>query len=218
MYLSLTDEDGALEAVHARVPAHLVVVVAAAHSVLAQHLHPLGQLVGVGRHHAGVARRAQVLGGIKAEGGGVAQRARFHSLPLRAPGLGGVFNQLQPMLLSKTGKGGPVGALAVEMHGQNGSDGRAARAIQNRFDGGGLQIEGGRVDVGQQQRRSGAQNGADRGEKAEWRGDDGIAGTDAGGGQRQPERVGARGAAQRMGHAQMLLRRRAQRRPPARPE
>jgi hypothetical protein len=57
MYLSLTVENGALEAVHARVPAHLVVVVAAAHAVLAQHLRALGQLVGIGGDHAGITRR-----------------------------------------------------------------------------------------------------------------------------------------------------------------
>ena len=62
--------------------------------MLAQHFDPLGQLGGVGRHHAGVARGAQVFGGIKAEGGGVTKSARLHPLPLRAPGLGGVFNEL----------------------------------------------------------------------------------------------------------------------------
>ncbi len=53
-------------------------------------------------------------------------------------------------------------------------------------------------------RGAGAQNGADRGEKAERGGDDRHAGADAGGGQRQPEGVGARGAAHGVGHAQLL--------------
>ena len=44
---------------------------------------------------------------------------------------------------------------------------------------------------------------ADRGEKAEGGGDDGVAGADSGGGQRQPESVGARGAADGVGHAQL---------------
>ena len=67
-------------------------MVAAAHSVLAQHLHPLGHLIGVGRHQACVSGRAQVLGGIKAERSRIAQPACFHAIPFRAPGLGGVFN------------------------------------------------------------------------------------------------------------------------------
>src|ERR1039458_6981096 len=43
--LELDAENGALEAIHARVPAHLVVMVAAAHPMLAQHAGALGQFV-----------------------------------------------------------------------------------------------------------------------------------------------------------------------------
>ena len=78
-------EDGALEAVHAGVPADLVVVVAAAHAVLAQHAGALGQVVGVGGDHAGVARGAQVLGGIEAEGGGIAEGRRPSARPIPRP-------------------------------------------------------------------------------------------------------------------------------------
>ncbi len=51
---------------------NLVVVVAAAHAVLAQHASAFGQVGGIGGDHAGVARGAQVLGGIEAEGGRIA--------------------------------------------------------------------------------------------------------------------------------------------------
>ena len=91
------------------------------------------------------------------------------------------------------------------MHGQDGADGCALWAVQNPLDGGRVQIECVGVDVGQQCGGSGAEDGADRGEEAERGGDHGYAGADAGGGQCQPQRVGARGAAQRVGHAQMLL-------------
>jgi hypothetical protein len=53
------------------------------------------------------------------------------------------------------------------------------------------EVEGCRVNVGEHRRRSGAQNGADRGEEAERRGDDRVAGADSGGSQRQPQGVGA---------------------------
>jgi hypothetical protein len=43
--LELDCEDGALEAVHAGVPANLVVVVAALHAVLAEHLYAIGQFI-----------------------------------------------------------------------------------------------------------------------------------------------------------------------------
>ncbi len=81
----LDRKDGALEAVHARVPADLVVVVAAAHAVLAQHAGALGEVVGIGGDHAGIACGAQVLGGIEAEGGGVAQARRRSPLANAAP-------------------------------------------------------------------------------------------------------------------------------------
>src|ERR1019366_1624387 len=107
----LDPEDCTLEAVHARVPADLVVIVAAAHAVLAQHLHALGQFVGVGGDHAGVSGCTQILGWIKAESGDVAKAAGLapqrrrpvagdpavYAVPLRAPGLGGVFNEFEPM-------------------------------------------------------------------------------------------------------------------------
>ena len=89
------------------------------------------------------------------------------------------------------------------MHGQNGADRFALRPFQNGFNGRRDKIEGGRIDVGQHRRGPGAQNRADRGEKAEGRGDDGLAGPNPGGGQRQPQRVGARGAAKGVGHAQL---------------
>src|SRR5664279_1912477 len=45
-------EDSALKPIHASVPADFVVIVTAAHSVLAQHPHPLSQFSRVRRHHA----------------------------------------------------------------------------------------------------------------------------------------------------------------------
>src|ERR1035438_2898882 len=118
--LELDGEDGALEAVHAGVPADLIMVVAALHAVLAESADPLGQLAGIGGDHAGVAGGAQVLGGIKAEGGDVAEAPGFHSVPLGAVGLGGVFDELELALTSDTGKRGPVGWLAVEVDGEDG--------------------------------------------------------------------------------------------------
>ncbi len=112
-------ENGALKSIHARIPANLVVVVAAAHAVLAQHPYALGQFIGVRRHHAGVAGGAHVLGGIKAECGNVAQPAGLRTFPLRAPGLRRIFNQLQTPLSADPPKCRPVGALAVEVYRQN---------------------------------------------------------------------------------------------------
>jgi hypothetical protein len=195
----LDGENGALEAVHAGVPADLVVVVAASHAVLAQHPGALGQVIGIHSDHAGVAGGAQVLGGIKAEGGDVAQSAGLDSAPFRAPGLGCVFNDSQAALLSKTRK--RIGALAKEVDGEDGADEFALRAIEHTFDRRGREVEGGRVNVGQQGCGAGAKNCADRGKEAERRGDHSLAGANSGGGQRQPEGISPRTASNCMGHS-----------------
>src|SRR3954454_14524543 len=64
--LELDFENCSLKAIEACVPSHLIVMVAAAHSMLAQHSRALGNFVIVGGDHAGVAGGAEVLGGIEA--------------------------------------------------------------------------------------------------------------------------------------------------------
>src|SRR5208337_1144721 len=66
-------EHRALDGVHAGVPANLVVIVAASGTVIAQPLHVLAYLRGGCRGGTCVAKCAQVLGGIKAEGGSAAK-------------------------------------------------------------------------------------------------------------------------------------------------
>ena len=85
MYFSLTLKHGTLEPVQAGVPADFVVVVAAAHPVLAEHAGAFGDLIGVGGHHAGVAGGAEVLGGIEAEGGDIAEGAGGFGRSTSAP-------------------------------------------------------------------------------------------------------------------------------------
>jgi len=97
--------------------------------LLAQHAGALGDFIGVGGDHAGVARGAEILGGIKAEGGGVTERTGFDPLPLGSPGLRGVFDELEIALFCDAGEGREIGALAVEMDGQNGAEAFGPRAI-----------------------------------------------------------------------------------------
>ncbi len=80
----------------------------------------------------------------------------------------------------------------------------AARAIERRIHGRGRQIEADGINVRQYRNRAGAENGADRGKKAERRCHDGLAVTHTGRGQRQPQGIGARRAPQRMGDAQLV--------------
>ena len=102
--LQLHRQHRTLESVHARVPAQLIVVVAPPHSLVAQHLHALRHIIAVCCHHARIARRAQVLRGIKTERRRIAQPAGLHSIPLRAPRLRGVFDNRQPRVLGPASK------------------------------------------------------------------------------------------------------------------
>src|SRR3569833_2316758 len=88
-------EDGALEAVEAGVPSEFVVVVAAAHSVLAKHAGAFGDVVVTGGDDAGVSGGAEVLGGVEAEGSGVAEGAGGFAVPFGTPGLSGVFEDIE---------------------------------------------------------------------------------------------------------------------------
>ncbi len=193
----------ALESIHARVPAQLVVVVAAAHAVLAQHLHPLGKLVGIRGDHAGVAGRAQVLGGIKAECGDIAQAARLHAIPLGAPGLRGVFDDGQPALSSRDQRSNRQSVHTDapeewrELPRRAGHRGRQLTAAGDRLKlTGSISASTGvaparRIELTEAKKLNGVVTTA-------W------PGAHARGGQRQPQGVGARRASQSMGHAQLL--------------
>ena len=89
------------------------------------------------------------------------------------------------------------------MDGEDGADARGLRAVENFFNSCRTEVEGGGVDVSEKWRGPGAKNGADRGEEAEGCGDDGMTGADAGCGQREPESVSTRGAADGVGHTQL---------------
>ena len=62
--------------------------------------------------------------------------------------------------MPRCGEGGPVGALAVEVDGQDGADRLACGAIEDGFDGCWVEVEGGGIDVGQDRSGSGAEDGS----------------------------------------------------------
>jgi hypothetical protein len=165
--------------------------VAAAHSVLAQHFDPFGQFCRIGGDHAGVAGGAQILGRVEAEGSDVTERSGLHAVPFRTPGLGCVFHQLESVLLPEARKGCPVGALAVEVDGENGAKAFDWSALQDPVHRFRVQIESRGVDVRQDRSCSGAENAADGGKKAERGGDDGLVFANARAGKGQPEGIRA---------------------------
>ena len=120
----------------------------------------------------------------------MAERAGFHAMALGTPGLGCVFDQLEIVFLGKAGKGIPGGALAVEVNGEDGAYVGAARVLEDFLDGCRVEIEGDGVDIGEDGGGSGAEDGADRGEKAEGGGEDGRTRGNFCGSEGQPQRVG----------------------------
>ena len=114
--------------------------------MLAQHARALGNLVAIGGHRAGVARRAQILGGIKAECRRIAKAAGFHAIALGSPGLCRVLNDREPMLFSKAGR--KVGALPVKVHRHHGFDRAALGPVQQGLHRGRAQAKIGRIDIG----------------------------------------------------------------------
>ena len=89
------------------------------------------------------------------------------------------------MLLLQQLEAIPVDRLAIEVNRENRSNGRFSRipTCPGRCW---IEIEGFRIDVREQRLGPGAENGADRGEKTESSGDDGVAGTNARPFERQP--------------------------------
>ena len=118
-------------------------------------------------------------------------------MPGGSEGLGGVFDEEETGGLSfEGGEGVPVGALAVEMDGEDGFDFAGGAGGEDLGYGGGGQVEGEWVDVREEAAGSGAEDGTGAGEEGERRGDDGVAGlVNAGGGEGKPESVCAAGAA-----------------------
>ncbi len=122
-------EDGGLDGVEAGVPADLVVVVAAAHAVGAEDAGVVVDCVGGGGDEAGVAHGAEIFCGVEAEGCGVAKGSCGDAVPGGSEGLGSVFDEEEVVVLFQEGECVPVGALAVEMDGEDGFDVAGQRGI-----------------------------------------------------------------------------------------
>ena len=123
--------------------------------------------------HARLAGGAEVFGGIKAECGGVSKRAGGNALPLRSKGLRGIFDQQTVAGRCNGGQGGPVGALAVEMDGQDGADGgMLLKAERPRLR---VEVAGAGIDVRQDGYGAQPEDGAGGGEEGEGGGQDAVA-------------------------------------------
>ena len=166
-------EDGGLERVEAGVPADLIVVVATGHAV-GTHAAGVGvECGGGGGDEACVAHGAEVFGGVKAEGGEIAEGSGGDGVPCGSEGLGGVFDEEEIVLVLESGEGIHIGALAVEVDWEDGFHVVGGGGLEKLGYGGGAEVEGCGVDIGEEDAGTGAKDGRGRGKKAEGRGDDG---------------------------------------------
>jgi len=108
---------------------------------------------------------------------------------LGAPGLRGVFDQLETVVSADFRESVPVGALSIEVDGQDGFRICGCGRVEGAPDRVRIEVECEGVDVSQDGLRAGPQDGAYRCEEAERGGQDGIAGADLCGSEGQPQGI-----------------------------
>src|SRR6185437_8534083 len=118
----LHPEDRRLQLVEARIHAGEIADIALAPAIFAQRLETPGKTVVAGHHHAAIAERTEILGGIEAERGEIAEAARTPPGEARAMALCAILDDTGAVAARQIEKGGEIGGLAVEMHGDDRGD------------------------------------------------------------------------------------------------
>ena len=183
----LDAKDAALHPFHAVVEALEHVVVLLLRAPVAQHPDPFRHRRVVGHDHAAFAVGAEVLARVEAEAPRVAERAHRTSFVRRAVRLAAVLDHLQAMAFRDVEDRVHVGRLAVEMD----RDDRLGAAGDRLLELGHVHREGCRIDVDIGRPRAHVPDRGDGGDEGERHRDDLVAGSDAGGDQREMERAGA---------------------------
>lgn len=145
-------------------------------AVRAQQPDARGKLLVAREHGAGVAERAQVLGGKEADALADAAHGR------RAQALGCVFDHRHAV------DGRQLGRAAVEVHGQQ----RLGARADGAGGGGGVEVVRALIDVGEHRTRTEPGDGTRGGEEGEGRGHDLITGADVERHERGQQRVRTR--------------------------
>ena len=129
--LQLLTQEGRLQLVHAGIEACQLVDILPLRPVVAQHAHPPGQRIVVGRHRAGVAQRTQVLARVETEAGGMSQAAAALPMMGGAVSLCRIFQHRQAVPFGNGHDRIHVHGAAVQMHHRDGPgagrDGRSQR-------------------------------------------------------------------------------------------
>src|SRR3984885_768456 len=141
----LHQQNRGLQSVHAAVPTDLIVIVATTHSMHPQEADPFSDGIQSGCDHAGVSAGTEILGGVEAESGRVAQSARLAPIPAGSERLGSILDQHHAVLLPELLEAVPIDGLAIEMNRQNSPNGGSGfQACLRRSW---IQVEGFRIDI-----------------------------------------------------------------------
>ena len=157
----LDAKDGGLDGIESRVEADLVVMVLGLHAMDPQPSQGSAQEWVIGRHHPTIAEAAQVLGGVEAERGGLAEPAGPASLVGRTDRLGGILQHEQAVMPRDLVDRVHVGGLTVEMD----RDDRTRLRRHGRLDLRRVDIVGVRLDVDEHRPGAGPPDRAGRGEE-----------------------------------------------------
>ena len=172
----LDPEDGCLDCVHAAVPADFFVIVTAGAAVVAEVPHVRSQIQIAGGYQPRVAIGAQILGGIKAECRGCAERSCTPVSPFCPDRLRRIFDDRQMEFICDLLQPVHVSALAVEMYRQQSSDFVRTSSAEPSLHALRIQIQCVGFHVDQHRPCASAHDGTGRCEKAEGSGDYSIAG------------------------------------------
>ncbi len=144
---------------HAQVVAQFIVVITAAHAVIAQHARFFGYRVVIGGEHAALGA-GHVLGRIQAEG---ARAKGTGALAVEFGGvcLAGIFNHQQVMFFGNVHDGAHICAQPIQINGQD-SFGLGGN---DRFDLADVHIEGARIDIHKDRFSADVQHRVGRGDK-----------------------------------------------------
>src|SRR5690606_22936081 len=112
-------EQSTLETIHVKIPAHFLVVVLSFHSVNAEELRFFRELVGIGHEHPTVTIATEILSWVEAIAAKLADGSRKFPFITSTEGLSCVFDDSQAMLICQSLEFLHIGALAVEMHGDD---------------------------------------------------------------------------------------------------
>src|SRR5208283_3285401 len=169
-------------------------------SVIAHAANGQFDVGAIGNEGATVAKGAEIFLDDEAGANRVAEFALLEAAAVSVDGLGVIFNDPELVLFGDGADGLHVGAMAVEMHG-NDADG--ARR-DGGFDLRGIDIVGDRVGIDEHSFAAGNPDGFGGGEKSVGGGDHFVAGLDTEGEKGEPESVGAGVQADGMLHAKIL--------------